>query len=68
MTRKIGKMEEAAITTYEPLNSDYRKPAHLARDTEGKGINMLGLRWKYVQIELEEMGCGNGSRNNRETP
>jgi len=53
MNRKFDN-EAAALAQYEPVESEFRDHAHMEWRTEEKGINMYGLRWKYVQVILEE--------------
>ena len=50
----ILKAEAEALAAYEPVNSEFRERAHMDWRTEEKGINMYGLRWKYVRLTLEE--------------
>ena len=54
MNRKFDKEEVTALAKYEPVDSEFREHAHMVWRTEGKGIKMYGLRWKYVRLELED--------------
>ena len=54
MNRKFDKEEAAALAAYEPVESEFREHAHMEWRTEEKGINMYGLRWKYVRLTIEE--------------
>lgn len=54
MDRKFDKEEATALAAYEPVDSEFRAHAHMVWRTEGKGINLYGLRWRYVRLALEE--------------
>lgn len=54
MNRKNDNVEVEALAAYEPVNSEFRERAHMDWRTGEKGINMYGLRWKYVRLTLEE--------------
>jgi len=54
MNSKFDKEEATALAEYEPVNSEFREHAYMEWRTEEKGINMYGLRWKYVQLTIEE--------------
>jgi hypothetical protein len=54
MNRKNDNVEAEALAAYEPVNSEFRERAHMDWRTGEKGINMYGLRWKYVRLTLEE--------------
>jgi hypothetical protein len=54
MNWKFDTEEVAALVEYEPVDSEFREHAHMEWRTEGKGINMYGLRWKYVRLKVEE--------------
>ena len=46
--------EAEALAAYEPVNSEFRERALMDWRPEEKGINMYGLRWKYIRLELGE--------------
>ena len=54
MKTRNDKVEAAAMAAYEPVNSEFREHAHMEWRTEEQGINMYGLRWKYVRLTIEE--------------
>lgn len=54
MKTRNDKVEADALAAYEPVNSEFRERAHMDWRTEEKGINMFGLRWKYVRVALDE--------------
>ena len=54
MNTNIDKYEATALAEYEPVDSEFREHAYIEWRTEEKGINMYGLRWKYVRLIMEE--------------
>ena len=54
MDRNLEIEQAPTLSEYEPVDSEFREHAHMVWRTEGKGIKMYGLRWKYVRLELED--------------
>ena len=54
MNTKNENVELDALDAYEPVNSEFRERAFMDWRSEEKGINMYGLRWKYILLTLEE--------------